>query len=394
MSDSANAANTPIMISAAPVITPAVCFRPYSTAPSVVPVSYVALAHAREQEHLVVDRQAEHDPEDRQHHDRVDLARAAERRRPWNATVSTPSAANTVAEVQQHREQRQQQRAQHRDQDQVGRSRRAPSTSHQSRPSRLGLEVLQQRRRPADGDLRCRCASRSARLRPRAACAPDRRGSVGSPARITTMRAASPPRSTLTAKLAPTRCCVWRSRRSPRAAGSRTGTRPVPTEPPPERRTPACPSAAARLRRRTGSASTRSQLPGTVASRAQAARQPVGAARQAPRSGRQRVAARLQACQAAGQVAATARAAGRCRRPARCVPPRGAARSRCAARRAPSLSSPQPGRLVPRSILRHAVRRLCFAARARLAPAPRPSRRRRVRRRPVSGSCRSGCPAP
>ena len=73
-SPSTNAENTHTMISAAAVITRAVAARPSATAVALSLRAVVLLLHAREQEDLVVHRQAEHDRE--HHHRRPRLDRA------------------------------------------------------------------------------------------------------------------------------------------------------------------------------------------------------------------------------------------------------------------------------------------------------------------------------
>ena len=73
-SPSTNAENTHTMISAAAVITRAVAASPSATAVALSLRAVVLLLHAREQEDLVVHREAEHDRE--QHHRRPRLDRA------------------------------------------------------------------------------------------------------------------------------------------------------------------------------------------------------------------------------------------------------------------------------------------------------------------------------
>ena len=68
----AKAANTQNMISAAAVMTRAVAARPSATAVALSLRAVVLLLDAREEEHLVVHRQAEHDGEQEHRHPRLD----------------------------------------------------------------------------------------------------------------------------------------------------------------------------------------------------------------------------------------------------------------------------------------------------------------------------------
>ena len=84
------------MISAAAVITRAVAARPSATASRVVAGAVVLLADPREQEHLVVHRQAEQDREHHHRDERRDRARSCRRRSAlpnqphWNTATTTP----------------------------------------------------------------------------------------------------------------------------------------------------------------------------------------------------------------------------------------------------------------------------------------------------------------
>ena len=70
---------TTTMIAAAAVMTLAVAARPSATEVRLSPVRLPLLPHPREQEHLVVHRQAEHDGEQHHRHPGLDRARVARR---------------------------------------------------------------------------------------------------------------------------------------------------------------------------------------------------------------------------------------------------------------------------------------------------------------------------
>ena len=185
------------MITAAPVITPAVWLRPSAIARVWSRVCQPDLPHAGEQEDLVVDREDEHDRQHPGRRDRVDVAGADQQVEP-EEELQGAERRRDRQQVERDGDDRQQQRAQHRHQHQDRDERERddePGEAGHRRVGVVGEGSARPRRSPPWWRWRAPASAASSCRR-----SPSRRvaGALGPAAGTTSIRTDWPPPSTLT----------------------------------------------------------------------------------------------------------------------------------------------------------------------------------------------------